>query len=477
MSESVDSLSPQASATPIVLGPIKESTSGGVPAPSQNTVESAPAIKTDAKKHGQIGLFSAIAIGIGGMVGAGIFSILGVVAETSGTALWFSFVIGGVVALLSTYSYAKLGARYPSAGGPVEFLVQGFGDGIISGGINIYMWIGYIIALALYAHGFAGYFATFFPQYASPMFGKAAAVGIVLLFTLVNFVGAGLVGRSESVIVAIKVGILIVFSVAGLFFLHPAYLSTATWPPMSGIAFGAGVLFIGYEGFGLITNAAEDMDNPRKLLPRALYLSVVSVMVIYIMVSVAVIGNLHVPEIVAAKDYALAQAAKPFLGEVGFRLIALGAVFSTASAINATLFGSANVSYMLAKDGELPQIFSRHIWQGGTGGLVITSALVLAFVMFFDLSGVAMMGSGAFLLIYGIVAVAHLRLIPETGASRPLVWMAVLSCFIMAAVLSYYIYQNSMTAFVTMFALLPVCFAIEWAYRRTCMRTIKVRTQ
>lgn len=428
-------------------------------------------------KPGQIGLFSAMAIGIGGMVGAGIFSILGVVAETSGTALWLSFVIGGVVALFSTYSYAKLGARYPSAGGPVEFLVQGFGDGVLSGGINIYMWIGYIIALALYAHGFAGYFATFFPQYASPMFGRLVAVGIVVLFTLVNFVGAGLVGRSESVIVAIKLGILLVFSVAGLFFLHPAYLSTASWPRFSGIAFGAGVLFIGYEGFGLITNAAEDMDNPKKLLPRALYLSVVGVIAIYIMVSVAVIGNLRVPEIVAAKDYALAQAAKPFLGELGFRLIALGAVFSTASAINATLFGSANVSYMLAKDGELPTVFSRHVWQGGSGGLVITAALVVAFVLFFDLSGVAMMGSGAFLLIYGLVAVAHLRLTGETGANRPVVLLAVLTCFAMAAILSYYIYRNSMTAFVTMFALLPVCFALEWVYRATCHRTLKVRRQ
>ncbi|MEN6406590.1 MAG: APC family permease [Thermoguttaceae bacterium] len=428
-------------------------------------------------QRGQIGLISAMAIGIGGMVGAGIFSILGVVAQTSGTALWLSFILGGIVALLSTYSYAKLGSRYPSAGGPVEFLVQGFGDGLLSGGINLYMWIGYIIALALYAHGFAGYFATFFPSHASPLFNKCAACGIVLLFTAVNFVGAGLVGRSESVIVGIKVAILLVFSITGMFFLHPTYLSTATWPAFSGIAFGAGVLFIGYEGFGLITNAAEDMNDPKKLLPRALYGSVLSVIAIYILVSVAVIGNLHVGDIVAAKDYALAQAAKPFLGELGFRLIAIGAVFSTASAINATLFGSANVSYMLAKDGELPKVFSRHLWQGGTGGLVITAALVLVFVVFFDLSGVAMMGSGAFLLIYGMVSVAHLPLTAETGANRPLVYLSILACFATAGTLSYYIYQHSMPALVTMFALLPICFVAEGAYRTISRRTITTRSR
>ena len=299
-----------------------------------------------------------MAIGIGGMVGAGIFSILGVVAEAAGTAMWVSFLVGGAVALLSTYSYAKLGARYPSAGGAVEFLVKGFGDGVITGGINLYMWIGYVIALALYAQAFAGYSMTFFHPYSSTWLSKAIGIGIVLIFTAINFIGAKIVGQSETFIVAVKLCILGLFATAGLFFVQPAYLAPSHWPAASGIFFGAGVLFIGYEGFGLVTNAAEDMENPRVLLPKALYLSVISVIVIYVAVSVAVIGNLGIQEIVAAKDYALAAAAKPFLGQFGFRLIAIGALFSTASAINATLFGAANVSYMVARDGELPKVFS-----------------------------------------------------------------------------------------------------------------------
>ena len=137
-----------------------------------------------------IGLFSAMAIGIGGMVGAGIFSILGVVAQAAGNALWLSFLVGGVVALLSTYSYVKLGVRYPSAAGAVEFLVQGFGDGVWSGGINLYMWIGYIIALALYAQGFVGYALTFFPSPPPAWLPKGIGVGIILVFTGVNFIGA-----------------------------------------------------------------------------------------------------------------------------------------------------------------------------------------------------------------------------------------------------------------------------------------------
>jgi len=430
-----------------------------------------------AKKSGQasIGLFAAMAIGIGGMVGAGIFSILGVVAQAAGTGMWLSFLVGGVVALLCAYSYAKLGARYPSAGGAVEFLVRGFGDGVLSGGLNLYMWIGYIIALALYAQGFVGYALTFLPARPPAWIPKAIGVGIILLFTGVNFIGARTVGRAETLIVAVKLAILALFAGAGAFFIHPQNLSPSLLPAWSGIFFGAGVLFIGYEGFGLVTNAAEDMAAPQKLLPRALYLSVVAVILIYLAVSAAVIGNLDVPAIVAAQDYALAQAAKPFLGVWGFKLVAVGALFSTASAINATLFGGANVSYMLARDGELPRIFCRQVWDRSSEGLLITAGLVMLFVLFFDLSGVAMMGSGAFLLIYASVNAAHLRIIADTGARRWLIWLSLLTCLAMAGILSVYIYQHSKPAFLTMIGLIPACFALEWVYRTATGRTIKPR--
>jgi amino acid transporter len=425
--------------------------------------------------RGQIGLVAAMAIGIGGMVGAGIFSVLGVVAQAAGNAMWISFLAGGVVALLSTYSYVKLGVRYPSAGGAVEFLVQGFGDGVWSGGINLYMWVGYIIALALYAQGFVGYALTFFPSPPPAWLPKGIGVGIILVFTGVNFVGAKVMGRSETVIVVVKLLILVLFAGVGLFFIQPPNLSHHLWPSTPGIFFGAGVLFIGYEGFGLVTNAAEDMANPRRLLPQAMYLSVITVILIYLVVSVAVIGNLPIPAVVAAKDYALAQAAKPFLGAAGFKLIAVGALFSTASAINATLFGGANVSYMLARDGELPRVFARKTWGNSADGLLITSALVILFVLCFDLSGVAMMGSGAFLLIYACVNAAHLRVIAETGARAWLIRLAMGTCLAMFGVLCVYIYQNQKAALITMVALLPICFALEWAYRQATGRTIGTR--
>jgi len=200
---------------------------------------------------------AAISIGIGGMVGAGIFSILGVVAQAAGNAMWLAFAIGGVVALLSTYSYAKLGATFPSAGGAVHFLVKSFGDGVLAGGINLFMWVGYIISLALYATAFGSYAATFVTHTPSQLLLKSLAVGAVVVLTVINALGSRIMGRSETLIVAVKVAILVLFAAVGLWFIRPGYLSPELWPQTQSILFGAGVLFIGYEGFGLITNAGR----------------------------------------------------------------------------------------------------------------------------------------------------------------------------------------------------------------------------
>ena len=188
------------------------------------TLAGTPLVSQPPARRG-LGLSAAVSIGVGGMIGAGIFSILGVVAGVSGTALPVSFVIGGVVAILSAYSYVKLSVRYPSVGGASQFLVEEFGDGLFSGALNIFQYFAYIIAIALYAHGSAGYAVTFFPDSSPNWIEEALAVGIVVLFTLVNFLGSRVMGRAETVIVAIKVGGLLVFIAAGIFFVDPGRLA------------------------------------------------------------------------------------------------------------------------------------------------------------------------------------------------------------------------------------------------------------
>ena len=422
----------------------------------------------------QVGFAAAVSIGIGGMVGAGIFSILGVVAQVAGNAMWMSFAVGGVVALLSTYSYAKLGATFPSTGGAVSFLVKSFGDGVFAGGMNLFMWAGYIISLALYAMAFGHYAATFITTTPSLTLVRSLAVGSVLVLTLVNAFGAKLMGRSETLIVAIKVAILVLFAGVGIWFIEPSNLSPEIWPDAKSILFGAGVLFIGYEGFGLVTNAAGDMRDPRKMLPRALYTSVILVIIIYLAVAVTVTGNLTNEQIAASADFALAEAAKPFLGDFGFRLIAIAALFSTASAINATLFGSANVCYMIAKDGELPADLSRSDWKQLTSGLLLTSALVIALTLAFELSGIAMMGSAAFLMVYAVVNAGHLLVLKQTGANAIVVWLSLLTCLAMFLTLAVYIYQQQPKAIAALVVIAIGSFVAEAVYRGLTGRKIRL---
>jgi amino acid transporter len=392
----------------------------------------------------------------------------------AGNAMWLSFAIGGVVALLSTYSYAKLGATFPSAGGAVHFLVKSFGDGILAGGMNLFMWVGYIISLALYATAFGHYAATFVTNTPSGLLVKSLAVGAVVVLTVVNALGAKIMGRSETLIVAVKVAILILFAAVGLWFVKPAHLSPTAWPEIESILFGAGVLFIGYEGFGLVTNAAADMKDPQRMLPQALYTSVILVILIYLAVAVTVTGNLTNDQIAAAKDYALAEAARPFLGEVGFRLVAVAALFSTASAINATLFGSANVCYMIAKDGELPQGLARNEWKQLTGGLLLTSILVILVTLAFDLSGIAMMGSAAFLVIYAVVNAGHLRVVNQTGAHASIVWLSLITCLIVFVMLAIYTFRQQPAAIAALVIVAVASFVVEALYRKLAVRRIQL---
>ena len=427
--------------------------------------------RSDSAKKSEIGLVAALSIGVGGMIGAGIFSILGVVARISGSALPLSFAIGAVVAGLAAYGYAALGRTFPSVGGAVTFLVRGYGDGVASGSLNLFQYFSYIISIALYATGFAAYAATFID-----LPSKVWAVGVVLAFTAINFLGARIMGRAESVIVIIKVVILIVFIAAAFIGLPGnglSRLSPATWPDPLAIFTGAGLLFVGYEGFGLITNAAANMAKPMRELPRALYGSVAIVSVIYILVASAVVTNVPLNVLKGLGDSALAVAAKPSLGQAGFRLIAIASLLSTGSAVNATLFGSTNIAYQIAKNGGLPPTFDRKLWGRDVEGLFITAGIVLVFVLIFPLSAVASMGSAGFLIVYAAVSIGHTRIRAQTGAKAwPIVASAV-TCLSLLAVLLYHMITTAPTSVIGLGATLAVSFGFEFVYRRTNGRTFK----
>lgn len=421
-----------------------------------------------------MGLWSVVSIGIGGMIGAGIFSILGVASQVSGNAVYISFIIAGAAALLCTYSFARLGATFPTAGGPVEFLVKGMGDGILSGGFNILLWVGYIFALSLYAKAFGSYATTLFPFHTA-ILSRVLSTAVIVFFLIINMLGGRAVGRSEFFIVGIKVFILLLFAASGLFFASSARLSISAWPGFSNILYGSCIVFLAYEGFGLITNAAEDMSDAPRMLPKALYTSVLITIGIYVLVSIAVIGNLNTDQIVQAKDYALAAAARPFLGQIGFTIIAVAALFSTSSAINATLYGGANVSYMIGRHGELPDFFERKVWRSSFEGLFITAGLVILCTNLLDLGGIAILGSAFFLIIYAAVNAAHLRLLNRTNANSKVIWLSLVTCLAFLAILLYSESLKSPRTLMILTLITAGCFIGEWIYRHYTRRVIKTR--
>ena len=398
----------------------------------------------DSTKKPNIGLAAALSIGVGAMIGAGIFSILGGVASISGSrhAPFFCDWRGAPRA-------RRIQLRRPRQGVPKRrrcrhLLVRGYGEGVASGSLSLFQYFSYIITIALYATGFAAYAATFID-----LPSKLWAVGVVLAFTVINFLGNRFMGRAETMIVVIKVAILAVF-IGAAFIALPgkgfSRLVPATWPGPLAIFTGAGVLFVGYEGFGLITNAAANMRTVKRELSRAIYGTVAIATVIYVLVAAGVVTNVPLSVLKGLGDSALAVAAKPSLGQAGFKLIAVAALLSTASAVNATLFGSTNVAYQIAKNGGLPPAFDRKLWGRDVEGLFITSGLVLVFVLFFPLSAVASMGSAAFLLVYSAVNIGHIRIRDQTGAKAWPVMSSAVTCVSLFLVLLYHMIITAPTS-------------------------------
>ncbi|OQX60006.1 MAG: amino acid transporter [Helicobacteraceae bacterium 4484_230] len=372
------------------------------------------------------GLWSAVFLGIGSMVGAGIFVLLGEAGAIAGSLVWISFIFGGIIALLSGYSLAKLATAYPSRGGIVEYLVQCYGEGIFSGSLSVLFYLSAMVAIAMVAKTFGTYAAMMSVGNSSALWTSGYAVGILLFFMFINLAGSSLIAKSEDIIVIIKLSIIIIFTVVVLFYIKPELLSFKDAPPVMNVFSSIALTFFAYEGFRVITNTAEDMDNPGKLMLRAMTVAIVLVMVLYVAVTFAVFGNLPLSGIIKAHDYALAEAARPAFGQTGFTIMAMAALISTASSINANLYAVANVTYQMAKNGELPEVYERNVWHSSEG-LIVSTLIMIVFILFFDLTEIAAIGSISILFIHAMVHIGHLLKINETKASKVLVVFAILT--------------------------------------------------
>ena len=254
------------------------------------------------------------------------------------------------------------------------------------------------------------------------------------LFRTTNFLNADIVGKAESFIVAFKLSILAIFVALGASGVQISKLEPSSWASPLSLVAGGMIIFLAYEGFELMANTAEDVKTAEKTLPRAYYIAVTFVIVLYVLIAGVTVGSLPVDKIVSAKDYALAEAAKPFMGQFGFTLISIAAMLSTASAINATIYGTARISYAVAKAGELPAALEKKIWNQPEGLLVI-SFLTLIVANLFDLSNISTMGSAGFLIIFAAVNWANVRLHRQTNSRRWISFLGTVACIAALVVL------------------------------------------
>lgn len=417
------------------------------------------------KKGKQIGYWEVVSIGVGGMVGGGIFAVLGLAVQLAHGGTPVAFLLAGLVALITSYSYAKLSVRFPSRGGTVIFLDKAFGVDVLTGSVNNLLWLSYMVMLALYAYAFGSYGATFFPPDQQALLRRVLINAGIILPTILNLFNAEVIGKAEDYIVGLKILILLFFVGIGFQGVEVQRLMPQAWSPPLHLVAGGMIIFIAYEGFELIANTAEEVERQAVNLPRAFYSAVLFVILLYVGVSTVAVGALPISKIVAAKDYALAEAAKPFLGSMGFQLISAAALLSTLSAINATLYGAGRLSFIIAKEGELPAFLEKKVWNRPVEGLLITSLLSLALVNLGDLSSISTMGSAGFLIVFASVNGANISLCSETQSRKWLPWVGLIACVFALLALLWQSFETSPKHILVLAVMVGLSFLVELSYK------------
>ncbi len=417
----------------------------------------------------KIGLLSAVSIGIGGMVGGGIFAVLGLSVELAKGGTPVAFLVAGVIAFLTSYSYAKLSLAFPNTGGTVEFINQGYGRNVFSGGLNNLLWISYVIMLSLYASAFGSYGASLIKITGNFAWDKHILLSAIIIFsTLLNYISFKAVSITESFAVYIKIFILIIFVVIGFWGLgsnpNLHQLELVNWVGPFKLLSGGMVIFVAYEGFELIANAVPNIKNPKKNISRSYYYSVLFVILLYILIAIITVGSVSFDNIAKAQEYVLAVAAEPMLGKAGFMIIGITALISTFSAINVSLYGGSRVNYELAEDDELSHEFTTKFWNQPIG-LLIIALLTLTVANAFNLESISTSGSAGFLLIFGLVNLANYKLAKQVNASKWLAMTGFLLCMAaLAALLAQQFDTNPAGALIGI-SIIFVSFILEWIYK------------
>jgi amino acid transporter len=422
-----------------------------------------------AERPRALTLRGATVLGIGSMIGAGIFALLGEAGAVAGAAVWISFLIGGGVAFLLGYVCAKLGVRYPSSGGLITYLVKGFGSGRL---VGVASWLGYISAIvivtAMVAVSFGGYATSLFVgEHASGVWNHVFITALLLVMLGVNMVGTKVVAAAQSVIV---LGVLVVFAVficVTVPTMDPSLLAFSGYPAASKIVSSVALTFFAYLGFNVITFTGGDLRNPRRDIPRATYLALGITAVTYVLIALGVFGTLTVAEVIGYGETAIAEAARPTLGEAGFTIMAVAALLSTAGATNATLYASSNLTNILADQGLFPEFFGARSRLGAKAGLIITTALVLLVANLVDLSAIASVGSAVALMVFLLVGAAGYRRRADTGSNTAIVMLSIAVTAIVLGFFAVDTFKNAPWTFAAIAGITLLSIVLDALFRHT----------
>ena len=397
-----------------------------------------------------LGLKELIAIAVGGMVGGGIFTILGISVSMVGFLAPFAIALGGIIALFAAYSYVKLGVYYKDEGATYAFFKRTYPDSHMAASfIGWYTIFGYISTLALYAYTFSSYAISGSEFANNEYFRKAVAVAIIWLFAGINLWSVKGMGKIEDFMVYIKLLILFVISVALIYFgktdmhtfsqtLIHDFENTKTIH----ILVVASVTFVAYEGFQLVINAVKEMDNPDKNIPRAIYSAVVLVASIYFIIALGSVLAIPAEDLIKNREYALASGAADIMGEWGRNFVIIGAILATSSAISGTMFGSSRQMARIADDSYLPSILSHRNGTIPNYAIIAMATTATILILVGGLRLILEFGSITFLLVSLLMAIANFKIRKATKSSDFFTVVAILGLSVGSILILWYEYKT-----------------------------------
>ena len=445
----------------------RSTTGGGEPRADGRTGEDH---RESGYESASLTLAGAVAMGTGVMIGAGIFALTGQVAELAGDAFPLAFVGAALVTAFSAYSYAKVASRYPSAGGIARILERAYGKGVITGASALLMYMSMVINESLVARTFAAYAIRVVGDVDTVAMMPLLGTALLVVAFVVNLLGTAVIGGLSKAMALVKILGVSVFALVALWVAGGAAEAVAsTRLPSATEGFLAGVCLavLAYKGFTTITNSGAEIANPKRNLGRAIWVSLGLCAVLYLLVSLAVAANLSVEQVVAARDSALAEAARPALGVWGERLTVLLAIVATVSGLVASLFAVSRLLAMLSESGFVPSSPTGLPGRTQVHALVFTTALAIGLTLAFDLGRIASLGAIVYLVMDMVVHAGTLRELRRAVSARPAILIAalILDALVLGALLSVKLDRDPLVVWLAGGSMILVV-ADEWAFLR-----------